>query len=94
MLYSIIMKLRLILGSCLLLLVSAFTLSACTAKDPAPQAFTNQPTEIPEQTASNITPTIVEQKADTSDQQLLDELMSDDASFDDDLKNLEVELSQ
>lgn len=77
-----------------LLLVSAFTLSACTTKDTAPQTFTDQPTNVPEQTASEITPTTVEQKADTSDQQLLDELMSDDASFDADLKNLEVELSQ
>lgn len=77
-----------------LLLVSALTLSACTAKDPTPQTFTDQPTNVPEQTTSKITPTTAEQKADTSDQQLLDELMSDDASFDADLKNLEVELSQ
>ncbi len=77
-----------------MILVSALTLSACTTKDAAPQTFTDQPTDIPEQTTSKITPTTVEQKADTSDQQLLDELMSDDASFDADLKNLEVELSQ
>ena len=81
-----------ILVTSFLLLVSSLVFSACTAKDQLKTEIINKVVEVQNKVNDKIDQKVTEEKPDLTDEQLLNQLNTDDSSVDTDLNALETDL--
>jgi hypothetical protein len=81
---------KLILFTCLL--VSAFTLSSCTQTDQVKTKVLDKVVEVQNKVNDKIDQKVTDEKSELTDEQLLNQLNTDDTGVDADLNALETEL--